>query len=171
MISHANRAARGTRPQLHDDAQLDWVRRLRGDVPLMNSGCTGFLVYVAAWLLSGCPATTSCGSLDKRAELDPTIDVRPQERFVDDGDVVTSAGISARIDMVLPLVDRLAGTERAPTCGAASSTKPRHPCERAHDLDWSAPSQWAMGCRRTATAVFRKLASIYFGYRTADACP
>ncbi len=103
----------GTRPQLHDDAQLDWVRRQRGAVPLMTSVCTGSLVYAAAGLLSGRPATTHWGSLDKLAELDPAIDIRPQERFVDDGDVITSAGISAGIDMALHLVVRLAGAERA----------------------------------------------------------
>ena len=79
----------------------------------MASVCTGSLVYAAAGLLSGRPATTHWGSLDKLAELDPTIDVRPQDRFVDDGNVVTSAGISAGIDMALHLVDRLADTERA----------------------------------------------------------
>jgi transcriptional regulator GlxA family with amidase domain len=103
----------GTRPQLRDDAQLDWVRRQRDDVPLMTSVCTGSLVYAAAGLLSHRPATTHWGSLDRLAELDPTIDVRPDDRFVDDGDVVTSAGISAGIDMALHLVARLAGTERA----------------------------------------------------------
>lgn len=51
--------------------------------------------------------------MDKLTELDPIIDVRPQERFVDDGDVVTSAGISAGIDMALHLVGRFAGTDRA----------------------------------------------------------
>lgn len=103
----------GTRAHLHDDAQLDWVRRQRDVIPLMTSVCTGSLVYAAAGLLSGRPATTHWGSLATLAELDPTIDVRPQERFVDDGDMVTSAGISAGIDMALHLVDRLAGTKRA----------------------------------------------------------
>ena len=79
----------------------------------MASVCTGSLVYAAAGLLSGRPATTHWGSLDKLAELDPTIEVRPQDRFVDDGNVVTSAGISAGIDMALHLVDRLTDTERA----------------------------------------------------------
>lgn len=48
----------GTRPQLRDDAQPDWVRRQRYDVPLMTSVCTGSLVYAAAGLLSARPATT-----------------------------------------------------------------------------------------------------------------
>jgi transcriptional regulator GlxA family with amidase domain len=103
----------GTRPQLTDQGTLDWVRRQRAVVPLMTSVCTGSLVYAAAGLLRGRPATTHWASLDLLAELDPTIDVRRDERFVDDGDVITSAGVSAGIDMALHLVVRLAGLERA----------------------------------------------------------
>ncbi len=103
----------GTRPQLHDEAQLDWVRHQRPKVPLMTSVCTGSLVYAAAGLLAHRPATTHWGSLALLAQLDPTIEVRDDERFVDDGDIVTSAGISAGIDMALHLVKRLAGVERA----------------------------------------------------------
>ncbi|MFC9765577.1 DJ-1/PfpI family protein [Rhodococcus jostii] len=103
----------GTRPQLLDDAHLDWVRRQRADVPLMTSVCTGSLVYAKAGLLKGRPATTHWASLALLAEIDPTIDVRPDDRFVDDGDVITSAGVSAGIDMALHLVARFAGAERA----------------------------------------------------------
>lgn len=103
----------GTRAQLHDDARLDWLRRQRAEIPLMTSVCTGSLVYAAAGLLTHRPATTHWASLDLLAELDPTIDVRRDERFVDDGDVITSAGISAGIDMALHLVARLAGADRA----------------------------------------------------------
>jgi len=103
----------GTRAHLQDDAQLDWVRRQRAAVPLMTSVCTGSLVYAAAGLLRGRPATTHWRSLDLLQELDLSIDVRREERFVDDGDLITSAGISAGIDMALHLVDRLAGTDHA----------------------------------------------------------
>lgn len=103
----------GTRPHLQDEAQLDWVRRQRQQTPLMTSVCTGALVYAAAGLLAGRPATTHWGSLDVLAELDPSIEVRPDDRFVDDGDVITAAGVSAGIDMALHLVHRLAGIERA----------------------------------------------------------
>lgn len=103
----------GTRPQLHDAEQLDWVRAQRSSVSLMTSVCTGSLVYAAAGLLAGRAATTHWGFLDMLHDLDPTIDVRSEERFVDDGDVITSAGVSAGIDMALHLVARLAGTERA----------------------------------------------------------
>jgi transcriptional regulator GlxA family with amidase domain len=103
----------GTRPQLQDDEQLDWVRRQQSEVPLLTSVCTGSLVFAAAGLLANRPATTHWRSLDVLKEIDPTIDVRPDERFVDDGDVITSSGVSAGIDMALHLVDRLAGRERA----------------------------------------------------------
>ena len=117
----------GTRPQLRDEAQLDWVRRQRQDVPLMTSVCTGSLVYAAAGLLANRPATTHWGSLEHLAELDPTIDVRGEERFVDDGDVVTSAGVSAGIDMALHLVMRLAGVERARQVRRAIQCDPAPP--------------------------------------------
>ncbi|MBW0104619.1 DJ-1/PfpI family protein [Pseudonocardia sp. KRD291] len=103
----------GTRPQLEDTDHLDWVRRQRAQVPLMTSVCTGSLVFAAAGLLAGRSATTHWGSLETLASLDPSIEVRPAERFVDHGDVITAAGVSAGIDMALYLVARLAGADRA----------------------------------------------------------
>jgi transcriptional regulator GlxA family with amidase domain len=103
----------GTRPLMRDETHLDWVRAQRASVGLMTSVCTGALVYAAAGLLHGRPATTHWGSLDLLAATDPTIEVRPDDRFVDDGDVITSAGVSAGIDMALHLVARLASVERA----------------------------------------------------------
>jgi transcriptional regulator GlxA family with amidase domain len=104
---------RGTRPHLVDEARLEWVREQRGSVPLMTSVCTGSLVYAAAGILNNRPATTHWSALDELARLDPTIEVRPDARFVEDGDLITSAGISAGIDMALRLVERLSTTERA----------------------------------------------------------
>jgi transcriptional regulator GlxA family with amidase domain len=103
----------GTRPLMADEEHLDWVRAQRAVVPLMTSVCTGSLVYAAAGLLRGRPATTHWGSLDLLAQTDPTIEVRPDDRFVDDGDVITSAGVSAGIDMALHLVKRLVSADRA----------------------------------------------------------
>ncbi|MFI6319538.1 DJ-1/PfpI family protein [Nonomuraea sp. NPDC050556] len=103
----------GTRPLVKDEEHLAWVREQRAQVPLMTSVCTGSLVYAAAGLLEGRPATTHWGSLEALKELDPTIEVRGQDRFVDDGDVVTSSGVSAGIDMALHLVARLSSVERA----------------------------------------------------------
>lgn len=104
---------RGTRPLLADAAHLDWVRRQRATAPLLTSVCTGSLVYAAAGLLAGRPATTHWANMEDLAKLDPTIQLRPDDRFVDDGDLITAAGVSAGIDMALHLVARLAGVERA----------------------------------------------------------
>jgi transcriptional regulator GlxA family with amidase domain len=104
---------RGTRAHVSDDAQLEWVRRQRDEIALLTSVCTGSLVYAAAGLLKGRPATTYFGSTDELLALDPSIDLRREARYVDDGDIVTSAGVSAGIDMALHLVRRLAGADRA----------------------------------------------------------
>lgn len=103
----------GTRRRLADERELAWLREQRKTVPLLTSVCTGALVYAAAGLLAGRPATTHWGSVDLLAELDPTIRVQPDARFVDDGDVITSSGVSAGIDMALHLVARIAGVDRA----------------------------------------------------------
>jgi transcriptional regulator GlxA family with amidase domain len=118
---------RGTRPQLNDEAQLEWVRQQRAKVPLMTSVCTGSLVYARAGLLKGRPATTHWGSLDLLHELDPTIEVRPDDRFVDDGDVITAAGVSAGIDMALHLLARLHSVERAREVRRGIQYDPRPP--------------------------------------------
>ena len=103
----------GTRPMLHDPDHLDWVRKLRDSVPLMTSVCTGSLVYAAAGLLTGRRATTHWASLNLLSELDPTVFTDVAARFVDDGDLITSAGVSAGIDMALHLVARLSSADRA----------------------------------------------------------
>jgi transcriptional regulator GlxA family with amidase domain len=103
----------GTRPMLRDEPHLDWVREQRARVPLMTSVCTGSLVYAAAGLLVGRRATTHWASLNLLSELDPTVITDVDARFVDDGDLITSAGVSAGIDMALHLVARLTSVERA----------------------------------------------------------
>lgn len=111
MLVHPGGA--GTRRLMRDEEHVAWVRTQRDQVPLMASVCTGALVYAAAGLLRGRPATTYWAALDELAAADPSIQLRPTDRYVDDGDVVTSAGVSAGIDMALHLVARLAGRDRA----------------------------------------------------------
>lgn len=103
----------GTRRLMEDTAHLDRMRRRAAAAEVTTSVCTGSLVLAAAGLLRHRPATTHWASLETLAALDPTIGVRPDDRYVDDGDIVTSAGVSAGIDMALHLVARLAGEERA----------------------------------------------------------
>jgi len=104
---------RGTRPLTEDDRHLAWLRAQREQVPLITSVCTGSIVLATAGLLRNRPATSYHTALDRLVEIDPTIDVRTGERYVDDGDVITSAGVSAGIDMALHIVGRLVSAERA----------------------------------------------------------
>jgi transcriptional regulator GlxA family with amidase domain len=101
----------GTRRMLGDEDIRARVRSLAERADVMASVCTGSLVYADAGLLAGRRATTHRGALDVLAGLG--VDVDPDARYVDHGDVITSAGVSAGIDMALHLVARLHSRERA----------------------------------------------------------
>lgn len=118
---------RGTRTLVEDGALLARLRQLHEDGALLASVCTGSLLLAAAGLLEHRPATTHHGALSELQGLDGSCDVRRDERYVDDGDIVTSAGVSAGIDMALHLVDRLAGTERARAVRTAIQYDPDPP--------------------------------------------
>jgi len=117
----------GTRPLLRDPDHLAWVRGQRSTVPLLTSVCTGALVYAAAGLLRDRPATTHWEALDELRALDASVRIDERARWVDDGDVITAAGVSAGIDMALHLVARLAGTERARQVKRAIQYDPQPP--------------------------------------------
>src|SRR5918912_250607 len=104
---------RGTRPLVHDEPVLEWLRDVREDGVLVTSVCTGALVLAAAGLLRGRPAATWWGAFDELLAIDGSIDARRDYRFVDTGEIVTSAGVSAGIDMALHLVARLHSVDRA----------------------------------------------------------
>jgi transcriptional regulator GlxA family with amidase domain len=104
----------GTRQLLSADEPMHVaLRDMQAKGTLLTSVCTGSLVFASAGLLRNRPATTYWNCLDLLASLDPTIDVRRDDRFVDDGDIVTAAGVSAGIDMALHLVARLDSVEAA----------------------------------------------------------
>jgi transcriptional regulator GlxA family with amidase domain len=100
-----------TRPLQADESFLERMRSLAGSGTLMTSVCTGALVYGKAGILDGRRATTHWGALDRLEALG--VDVDREARFVDTGEVVTAAGVSAGIDMALHLVARLESVERA----------------------------------------------------------
>lgn len=103
----------GTQRERGDETVLEWLRTLHRGGTLTTSVCTGSTVLAAAGLLAGKPATTWWGALDRLADIDGSIEVRPDDRFVDAGEVVTAAGVSAGIDMALHLVARLHSVDRA----------------------------------------------------------
>ena len=103
----------GNRAHVGDENIKGWLNKLAADGTLMTSVCTGSLVYAWAGLLDGRPAVTHWASLELLERLGSNVQVRKDERFVDDGNVITAAGVSAGIDMALHLVQRLASVERA----------------------------------------------------------
>ena len=103
----------GVYARIEADGFLERLRGFRERGALVTSVCTGALVLAAAGLLRDRPATTWWGRLDRLVELEPTVEVRPDDRFVDSGEIVTAAGVSAGIDMALHLVARLHSVERA----------------------------------------------------------
>ena len=104
---------RGTRPLVKDEGFLQMLRETADRGARIASVCTGSLTLAAAGLLDGKPATTHWSTLEALASLGKDVDVRPDERFVQAGSIVTAAGVSAGIDMALHLVAELASVERA----------------------------------------------------------
>lgn len=117
----------GTRARLADHTHLEWLRSVRTTTPLLVSVCTGALVLAAAGLLAGRAATTHHGAVQQLARIDPSVLVDTEARFVDDGDVLTTAGISAGIDAALHLVARLDGVEAARATRRALQYDPAPP--------------------------------------------
>lgn len=102
----------GTRREMRNAVMLDAVRRLDAAAGLTLSVCTGALMLGAAGLLRGLAATTHDGALDELRALD-CAEVLPEARVVDNGRVITAAGISAGLDAELHVVGRLAGAQVA----------------------------------------------------------
>lgn len=103
----------GTRAHLGDETIKQWLLDAKERGALITSVCTGALVLADSGLLRDLPATTYWSLVSMLTELDPTITLRPDDRFVDTGDVITAAGVSAGIDMALHLVKRLHSADRA----------------------------------------------------------
>jgi putative intracellular protease/amidase len=102
------------------DALLDWVRAMSARVQVMSSVCTGAALLARAGLLDGKPATTNRQSFAWVAGFGPRVLWDNRSRWVDAGEVVTSAGVSAGTDMAFHLVARLAGRAVADAAALAA---------------------------------------------------
>lgn len=96
----------GARDLLEDEPTLQWIEQQAQKATYMTSVCTGALLLAKVGLLRDKRATTHWGALDHLAKLDPTIRVERDQRIVSDG-VVTSAGVSAGIDMAFSMVAKI----------------------------------------------------------------
>ena len=98
---------------LDSEALIAWVRTCSKDAELMMSVCNGALLYAKAGLLEGLEVTTHRSALQGLALLEPSAKVFTNRRFVDNGHVLTSAGVAAGIDGALHVVERYSGEESA----------------------------------------------------------
>jgi len=102
----------GTRPLMRDDAVLSWVRTNAAKAEIVFSVCTGALVLAAAGMLRDLPATTHHLATDELRQAEPRCQV-VDRRIVDNGSIVTAAGVASGIDGAFHVLSRLAGMDVA----------------------------------------------------------
>ena len=103
----------GTRREMHNTTIIEWIRSQATRAELVLSVCTGALLLGKAGLLDGLAATTHFGAVDLLREIAPEAEIREGARFVDNGRILLSAGVSAGLDVALHVVERLLGEELA----------------------------------------------------------
>ncbi len=103
----------GTRRERLNGRLLDWITAQNESIELTTSVCTGAFLLAERGLLDGRRATTHWASVDWMREHYPSVTMLADQRVVDEGHVITSAGVSAGIDMALHVVGRLHGPEVA----------------------------------------------------------
>lgn len=99
----------GVMPVLQDKATLNWLRVQSKKARLVMSVCNGASLLAAAGILDSRPATTNKMAFAKSTAPGPKVRWVPRARWVDDGEVVTSSGVSAGMDMTLAVIARLYG--------------------------------------------------------------
>ncbi len=103
----------GTRREVDNPRLIAWIRAQSERAQLTASVCTGAFLLGRAGLLEGRQVTTHWASIERLRKSLPNATVLEDIRYVDEGPIVTSAGISAGIDMALHLVGRLQGDDLA----------------------------------------------------------
>lgn len=103
----------GTRVEKNNQAVLDWIRTQDETTEITASVCTGALLLAAADLVGGQPVTTHWAAFDELLGYFPELQLQRARRVIDNGHLVSSAGVSAGIDMALAVVERLHGRQIA----------------------------------------------------------
>jgi len=103
----------GTRTEIDNPATIAWIQSQHASTELTTSVCTGALLLAKAGLLDDLPVTTHWDAFDELLGHFPHLQTDTTQRVIDTGDVVTSAGVSAGIDMALAMVERLHGRKVA----------------------------------------------------------
>lgn len=103
----------GTLAEVKNAAMLDWLRLRSKDAEIVMSVCSGSAILAEAGLLDGHKATSNKRYFQVAVDHGPKVDWIEKARWVDDGNRVTSSGVSAGIDMSLAVVARLYGQKVA----------------------------------------------------------
>ncbi len=104
---------RGTRQEVDNERMIDFLKSVYPQLEYLASICTGAGLLARAGLLDGRRATTNKKSFQWVAEQGPNVSWVPEARWVEDGNILTSGGVAAGIDMALALVAKLYGADVA----------------------------------------------------------
>jgi putative intracellular protease/amidase len=124
-----------------DEALLDWVRQAHRSAAWTASVCSGSIILAAAGLLDGKRATSHWMALPVLKTLGAI--AVSDERVVHEGEIVTSAGVSAGIDLALWLAGRIGGDERAKVIQLSMEYDPQPPFNSGHMSKASAKTKAA----------------------------
>jgi transcriptional regulator GlxA family with amidase domain len=117
----------GSRHERENPAMLEFVRRVAPGCTWVTSVCTGSFVLEAAGPAKGKRVTTHWGAIEELRALAPDLTVLENVRYVRDGNLVTSAGVSAGIDMSLWLVGQIWSVDHARVTQYAMEYDPAPP--------------------------------------------
>ncbi len=110
----------GTIPALTNDAMLEFLRRRTAEAEVTMSVCSGSAILAKAGVLDGRRATSNKQFFALATSQNDKVQWVEQARWVEDGNMVTSSGVSAGIDMALAVIARLYGQERAELIAAGT---------------------------------------------------
>ncbi len=120
----------GTRAEVENPALLDFVRRTVATAEIAMSVCTGSALLARAGVLDGRRATTNKMFFSWAAAQGPAVEWVKEARWVEDGKLVTSSGVSAGMDMALAVIARLHGASISDNVALAA------------EYDWHRDSSW-----------------------------
>jgi transcriptional regulator GlxA family with amidase domain len=152
---------RGVDAVLRDAAALAWLRRMAGRVRRLGSVCTGAFLLAEAGLLDGRCATTHWSRAAELARRYPRVHVEEDRIWVRDGNVYTSAGVSAGMDLALALIEEDLGADLALEVARAMVMYLRRPGDQSQ---YSAP----LRLQAAATPSVRQLVAWAAEHPAAD---
>ncbi|MEM8491033.1 MAG: DJ-1/PfpI family protein [Pseudomonadota bacterium] len=103
----------GTRTQVDNPVLIAWIKQMADQTEILASVCTGAALLAQAGVLDGKKATSNKMNFSFVAELRPQVDWVGRARWVEEGDIFTSSGVSAGMDMTLAIISRLLGSKAA----------------------------------------------------------